>query len=113
MYDIVHYLDADGKDHYQEWFDTLKDRQAQVAIIQRLSRLTLGLFGDRKLVRNGIHELRIDVGGGYRLYYALVGKTLVLLTCGGTKKTQSPDIELAINFLHDWKARHGRNAPLP
>ena len=113
MYNIVHYLDAHGKDHYQDWFDALKDRQAQVAIIQRLARLALGLFGDRKFIRSGIHELRIDVGTGYRLYYAQVGKTLVLLTCGGTKKTQSKDVELAIKFLLDWKARHGRNAPLP
>jgi putative addiction module killer protein len=105
-------LDVNGKDHYQDWLDALRDRQAKVAVIRRVSRLEAGLPGDRKSVRGGIQELRIDVGGGYRVYYAHVEKMLILLTCGGNKNTQDRDVDLAIGMLQDWKKRHGKNAPI-
>ncbi|WP_093553165.1 type II toxin-antitoxin system RelE/ParE family toxin [Pseudoduganella namucuonensis] len=113
MFTVVHYLDATGKDHYQAWLDSLRDRRAKIAIIQRTARLHLGLFGDHKHVRDGIHELRIDIGPGYRVYYAVVGAMLILLTSGGSKRTQTPDIERAINLLNDWKKRNGPNTSHP
>lgn len=113
MYTILHYLDARGKDHYQDWLDGLRDREAKIAIIRRVARLAFGLAGDRQSVRGGIQELRIDVGSGYRVYFAYVGKTVVLLTCGGTKRTQAGNIVSAIDMLKDWKDRNGKNPPLP
>lgn len=107
MYTILHYLDANGKDHFQDWLDGLGDRTAKIAIIRRLARLESGLAGDRHSLRGGIQELRIDVGPGYRIYFAFVGKTIILLTCGGTKRSQERDINSAIDKLHDWKARNG------
>lgn len=107
MYQIIHYLDEGGNDLYQAWLDALRDRVAKVAIIRRVARLELGLFGDCKPVRDGISELRIDVGAGYRVYYAQVGKMLILLTSGGDKKSQRGDIERAIGLLKDWEMRNG------
>lgn len=107
MYQIVHYLDESANDLYQNWLDGLQDRIAKIAIIKRVARVEAGLFGDHKSLRDGISELRIDVGAGYRVYYAQVGKTVILLTSGGDKNSQSRDIKRAIGFLKDWAKRNG------
>lgn len=112
MYTILHYLDARGADRFQDWLDALADRKAKLAIIRRVARLAGGLPGDRESLRGGIQELRIDVGPGYRVYFAFVGKTVVLLTCGGTKRTQDRDIASAIDMLRDWKNRNDQSPPL-
>jgi len=113
MYHVLHYLDGHGRDHYQEWLDALRDRQARIAIIRRVARLGVGLAGDHKSIRGGIQELRIDVGAGYRVYYALVDRSIVLLTCGGNKQSQARDIALAVEFLRDWKIRNAKTTPFP
>jgi putative addiction module killer protein len=107
MYQIIHYLDENENDIYQSWLDSLRDRTAKVAVIRRVARIELGLFGDCKPLRDGISELRIDVGAGYRVYYAQVGNMVILLTSGGDKKSQSRDIERAIRLLNDWEKRNG------
>ena len=107
MYQIVHYLDENENDLYQDWLDGLRDRLAKVAIIKRVARVEVGLFGDHRSLRDGICELRIDVGAGYRVYYAQVGKMVILLTSGGNKNSQSRDIERAIGLLKDWGKRNG------
>lgn len=107
MHQILHYLDESGNDLYQAWLDSLRDRVAKVAVIRRVARLELGLFGDHKPLRDGIGELRIDVGAGYRIYYAPVGNMVILLTTGGDKKSQSRDIDRAVRLLTDWEKRNG------
>ena len=107
MYQITHYLDENENDIYQCWLDSLRDRTAKIAIIKRVARVELGLFGDCKLLRDGISELKIDVGAGYRVYYAQIGSMVILLTSGGSKKLQSRDIERAIRLLKDWERRNG------
>lgn len=107
MHEIVHYLDEAENDLYQVWLDSLRDRVAKVAIIKRVVRIELGLFGDYKSLRDGICELRIDVGAGYRVYYAHVGDRVILLTCGGDKKSQRKDIDRAVKLLKDWEKRNG------
>ncbi len=67
----------------------------------RIDRLALGLFGDAKALRDGVRELRIDWGPGYRVYYALAGCTVVLLLCGGDKRTQKADIARAVSYWRD------------
>jgi putative addiction module killer protein len=111
MYRILHYLDLQGKDHYQEWLNSLRDRQVKIAVIRRVARLEMGLAGDHKSVRDGIQELRIDVGAGYRIYYAFVDRSIILLTCGGNKKSQERDIATAIEMLRDWKRRNENHTP--
>ncbi|WP_420960018.1 type II toxin-antitoxin system RelE/ParE family toxin [Brucella sp. IR073] len=105
MFEIRHYLTADDKDLVAEWLGRLRDMQAKIAIIRRLNRLELGNFGDFKPLREGVYELRIDIGPGYRIYYARSGKTVVPLLCGGTKRTQASDIERAIAYGRDWQNR--------
>ncbi len=112
MYTILHYLDSHGRDHFQEWLDALDDRKAELAIIRRVARLTAGLAGDRQSLRDGVQELRIDVGPGYMVYFAFVGKTVILLACGGSKRTQGRDIASAINMLRDWENRNDEKPPL-
>lgn len=107
MHRILHYLDDRGNDLYQNWLDGLRDRMAKVAIIRRVARAEAGLFGDHRFLRGGVWELRIDVGAGYRVYYAQVGDRIVLLTNGGDKKSQDQDIERAIGLLRDWEKRNG------
>lgn len=105
MLTIRHYLTRDGEDPIVEWLRTLRDLQGKAAIIRRLNRLELGNFGDFKPIREGVFELRIDVGPGYRVYYARSGKTVVLLLCGGSKRTQDADIDQACAYWRDWNSR--------
>ena len=84
---------------FQEWLANLTDRRAVERIAQRLVRLQSGLFGDVKPVGNGLSELRIDYGPGYRLYFVQQGRTLVILLCGGDKRTQSRDIRVAKEMM--------------
>ena len=87
-----------------EWLAGLElNARARIAI--RIDRLSLGNFGDCKSLREGVSGLRIDWGPGYRLYYAMVGRTCVLLLCGGDKRKQSSDIKRAIEYLEDYKER--------
>jgi len=103
--EIRHYVSASGRDPYQQWLDKLKDLKGRVAIQRRLDRMADGNFGDHKFCRNGVWELRIDFGPGYRVYYAREGKTIVLLLCGGAKRTQSADIKDAVEHWRDFQRR--------
>lgn len=105
MYEVRHYLTSDGRDIYSQWRNDIRDRTAAIAIDRRVNRLELGNFGDCKPCREGVWELRIDVGPGYRVYYALAGAAIVLLLCGGDKRTQSTDIDRACAYWRDWKGR--------
>lgn len=87
---------------YRAWFDRLRDRQTRVRIDARISRLSMGNAGDAKSVGSGVSELRIDYGPGYRVYFSRKGKTIILLLCGGDKRTQQADIERAIEIAKHW-----------
>lgn len=82
-----------------------EDVRAQAKIVVRLDRVAAGNFADCKALRSGLCELRIDWGPGYRVYYATVGKSGVLLLAGGDKRKQASDIERAIAYLKDYKVR--------
>lgn len=105
MVEIRHYVTPDGKDVYLDWVRKLRDIRARIAIDRRVNRIELGNFGDHKFCRDGVWELRIDVGTGYRVYYAVVGRELILLMCGGDKRTQSTDIDRACEYWEDWRRR--------
>ena len=81
--------------------------RAQAKIASRINRIAAGNFGDCKSLRQGVSELRIDWGPGYRVYYAMLGRVCVLLLCGGDKRKQSSDIERALECLKDYKERSG------
>jgi putative addiction module killer protein len=103
LIEIRHYLNRVGKDVFEHWFSRLRDPRAQAKVAVRINRLAAGNFGDCKPLSQGVWELRIDWGPGYRIYYAMVGKLCVLLLCAGDKRTQSKDIERALEYLADYK----------
>jgi putative addiction module killer protein len=80
---------------YSDWFNSLRDRQARARIDVRIRRLSLGNPGDIKPVGEGVSELRIDYGPGYRVYFVQHGQTLVILLAGGDKRSQDKDINIA------------------
>lgn len=108
MYDIEHYCTADGKDIFQEYLDAMRDVRAHVSILRRIDRVRQGNFGDHKSCREGVLELRIDVGQGYRVYYTIVATKLVLLLCAGDKKSQDGDIDRAVVCKMDY-LQHTQN----
>jgi putative addiction module killer protein len=85
---------------FLDWFRSLKDERAKARIQIRIDRLELGLFGDAKFF-DGIGELRIDHGPGYRVYFVKRGDTIVVLLCGGDKRTQGKDIRRAIDMAKE------------
>ena len=85
-------------EHFSEWFQKLRDRQAKARVQIRIDRLRLGLAGDVKPVGEGVSELRIGYGPGDRLYFAQRGRELVILLAGGDKRTQSRDIQIALEL---------------
>jgi putative addiction module killer protein len=97
------YVAANGKSPFEIWMEGLKKRQVHGIIINRMERAKKGLVGDTGPVGNGVHEFRIDFGGGYRVYFGYDGDKLVLL-CGGTKKSQSRDIATAKSYWGDYNA---------
>lgn len=87
---------------FERWQTRLKDRLAQAQIVARIDRLTFGHFGDAKQVGDGVIELRIHLGPGYRIYLTTRGNTIILLLCGGTKGTQKQDILKAKHLAKSW-----------
>ena len=80
---------------FVEWLDNLRDSRARARIIARLDRMEMGNFGDVRPVGGGVNELRIHCGPGYRVYFVRRGPAVVVLLCGGDKKTQHADIAKA------------------
>ena len=105
--ELRHYLTSTGRDPYQSWLDRMKDLRARVAIQRRVDRVAVGHFGDHKPCRDGVWELRVDLGPGYRVYYARAGRTIVVLLCGGSKGSQSSDIATATKYWLDYQRRMG------
>lgn len=88
---------------FEDWLAKLRDRQARVIVAARLARLAAGQAGDAKSLSEGVRELRIHVGPGYRIYYQVRGSRIILLLCGGDKSTQSTDIARARAIARTWE----------
>ena len=86
---------------YSRWFDGLRDRRARSRIDIRIRRLSLGNPGDVRPVGEGVSELRIDYGPGYRVYFVQHGASLIILLAGGDKRTQDQDIQKAIRMARE------------
>lgn len=90
-------------DVFERWLTELRDANAKVCIRTRIRRLSLGNPGDVKSVGGGISEMRIDYGPGYRVYFTQRGALVILLLCGGDKRTQQQDIKQAKAIAAEWK----------
>lgn len=99
------YVTIDGQCPFSEWLASLQDGKARAKIRVRLDRVILGNFGDCHSVGEGVQELRIDYGPGYRVYFGQLGSTIVLLLCGGDKSTQAKDIDLAKHYWNEYRRR--------
>jgi putative addiction module killer protein len=99
------YSDSNGKQPLTEWLDGLKDYTTRARIFRRLERLQQGNRGDCKSVGDGVNELRLFFGKGYRVYYTERGGALIVLLCGGDKDTQQQDIARAKMYRDDYMRR--------
>jgi len=86
---------------FAEWLDGLGDVRARARVLVRIERLAAGNPGDVKAVGEGVSELRIDYGPGYRVYYKKLGNKLVILLAGGDKNTQEKDIKIALRLARN------------
>lgn len=102
---VITYETATGKKPFEEWIEEL-DHIVASRIDARINRLIQGNFGDVKPVGEGVSELRLTFGSGYRVYFAQHKNEIVVLLCGGDKSSQSKDIETAHNYWADFKRRN-------
>ena len=100
---IVRVIEIVKSDRFDRWLTQLKDSRARARIEARILRLSMGNPGDVKPVGEGVSEMRIDHGPGYRVYYMRRGQVLIVLLCGGDKSTQAADIRAALAIAKDWK----------
>jgi putative addiction module killer protein len=104
-YSLRYYVSANGKRPFAEWLWSLPDLNAAARVQLRLDRLRLGNFGDVRSLGQGLSELRVDVGPGYRVYFFVEGVSVVVLLCAGDKSTQLKDIRRARAYLADYRRR--------
>ena len=102
--EIQRYSTAEGRVPFDEWFSSLRDANAKVKIDTRLDRLQEGNVGDSRSVGEGVCELRINYGPGYRVYFGQVGSTIILLLVGGDKSTQDLDIRKAKQYWTNYRS---------
>lgn len=105
MIELFRYQREDGREPFTEWLTAVRDKIAAARIRVRLRQVEAGNFGDCETVGEGVIELRIHVGAGYRVYGGRHGKTVVILLCGGDKSSQQSDIKRAKEFWAQWKRR--------
>ncbi len=103
--EIESYVTANDRVPFLEWLNSLKDVQGKAKIKERLKRVRLGNLGDYRSVGEGVFELRINYGPGYRVYFGQVGEIIVLLLCGGDKSSQEKDIRKAQEYWIDYRSQ--------
>ncbi|RQU91118.1 type II toxin-antitoxin system RelE/ParE family toxin [Burkholderia cenocepacia] len=104
-FELLRYQRDDGREPFTEWLNAVRDKPAQARIRERLRRVQTGNFGDCEPVGEGVIELRVHVGTGYRVYFGRHGGAVVLLLSGGDKASQSDDIRRAKEHWSNWKRR--------
>lgn len=102
------YVTAQGEDVFQEWLDEIDDRRAQALVDRTIAKIRLGNLGRHKSVGDGVEEIVLDYGPGYRIYFGEHGTKLIILLLGSTKKRQDEAIKLAKRYWSDWKGRASR-----
>jgi len=108
-FEIRRYRTPAGDEPFTQWLSDLSDRPARARVLARLERLEVGNFGDARFLRDGVSELRIDWGPGYRVYFGRDGGTVIVLLCGGDKRKQDADIERAVALWQEYGKRKKRD----
>ena len=103
-------LELKQTETFRKWRIQLKDERTRAVIASRLDRLAFGNAGDVKSVGEGISELRIDFGPGFRIYFQKRGNSIIVLLCGGDKSTQAKDIRTAKRLAEQWRGEDEREA---
>lgn len=101
--EIFNYITNDGQIPFEKWLNSLRDIKARTKIKARLRRVELGNLGDYKSVGDGVCELRINYGKGYRIYFGQIGSVIIILLSGGDKGTQQNDIKKAKQYWSDYQ----------
>lgn len=101
--DIKIYRDKSGNEPFEDWLSSIRDKRTLARIDNRLKRVRLGNLGDHRSVGEGVFELRLDFGPGYRIYFGRIGNEVILLLTGGDKSSQARDIAKAKQYWKDYK----------
>ena len=104
--EIQYYRTPNGQRPFIKWLESIQNTNTQDRILARLERLEDGNFGDYQPVGEGVFELRIHFGAGYRIYFGQVANRIVLLLCGGDKSSQTRDIDRAKTYWQEYKETH-------
>ena len=105
--EVIIYADDNGKEPFTDWLNSVKDGKTRRRILMRISRLQSGNLGDYKSLKEGVLELRLSFGSGYRVYFGQDGDQLIILLCGGDKSSQTQDIEKAKHYWKEYQ-NHGK-----
>ena len=105
MIALLRYQRENGEEPFTEWLQSVRDKVAQARIRVRLRQVEAGNLGDWEAGGEGVVELRVHVGAGYRVYCGQRGKTMIVLLCGGNKGSQAADIKRAKAYWAEWKWR--------
>ncbi len=101
-YLIEFYIDSNGKKPFIEWLESFRDKRIKHRIQERLDRVLLGNLGDHRFLGEGVSELKLAFGSGYRIYYGMKNEKIILLLCGGDKSNQAKDIKKAKTYWQDY-----------
>jgi putative addiction module killer protein len=104
---VLTYQDANGNEPFTDWLNSLRDQKGRRTILRRIGRLEHGLYGDCEPIGEGVLELRLFFGPGYRVYFGEEAGRIIILLCGGDKDTQTRDIKAANEYWKEYKG-HGK-----
>ena len=105
QYEVIHY-EENGRDVFNNCIKALRDKMGKIAIDRRLLQVEEGNFGEHRFCLDSVWELVINIGPGYRVYYSMIGRFVVLLLCAGSKRNQQKDIDQAVEYLKKYKEEH-------
>lgn len=100
------YRTRNNREPFTQWLESIRDQSTRRRIRARLEQLKFGNFGDYKLISDGVYELRLHFGAGYRIYFGQIRDTTILLLCGGDKSSQTQDIDRAKMYWQEYKETH-------
>ena len=103
--EVRNYVTPDGHEPFEEWVNSYRNRKTRAVIRERINRLHLGNLGDHRRLTGDLYELRIHYGPGYRVYFGDVDGVIVILLCGGSKRTQRRDIQKAKGYWEEFRSR--------